>query len=178
MIRDEKQILRVQMQAALSDRAADHPAASARLRACLAESPAWAAARVVYGFYPLRGEPDWIPATPGRTLAFPRATPDGLEFFTGGTPVRGPHGAREPHDGEPAPAPDLILVPGLAFDRAGRRLGRGGGFYDRFLARWAGTPCRIVGVCFACQVVSTIPWEPHDATVQAIVTEDGWQAGR
>jgi len=63
------------------------------------------------------------------------------------------------------------LVPGVAFDAGGRRLGRGGGFYDRFLA---GLPAgaRRVGVCFARQVVDRVPAAAHDERVGAVVTED------
>ena len=64
---------------------------------------------------------------------------------------------------------DLILVPGVAFTRSGDRLGRGGGFYDRYLAR---TTATTVGVCFQCQVVPSLPTERHDARVDWIVTEN------
>lgn len=67
---------------------------------------------------------------------------------------------------------DLLLVPGVAFTRSGRRLGRGGGFYDRLLA----DPelCAVsFGICFALQVVDNLPTEPHDRPVDRIVTERG-----
>lgn len=67
---------------------------------------------------------------------------------------------------------DVILVPGLGFDRSGRRLGRGGGHYDRLLAMLPPTTPRI-GVCFACQVVDSIPDEPHDARVDMVVSDAG-----
>ncbi len=63
---------------------------------------------------------------------------------------------------------DLILVPGLAFSPKTRhRLGRGGGYYDRFLAS---SSAYHIGVCFDCQVLDEIPHEPHDQTVDEIVT--------
>ncbi len=66
---------------------------------------------------------------------------------------------------------DAVLVPGVAFDREGARLGRGGGFYDRFLA---GVKVQSrVGVCFGCQVVTRVPTEPHDARMGAVVTGAG-----
>ncbi|MEI9894979.1 MAG: 5-formyltetrahydrofolate cyclo-ligase [Chthoniobacter sp.] len=68
-----------------------------------------------------------------------------------------------------------ILVPGLAFTRQGERLGRGGGFYDRYLALLPGTT-RKIGVCFALQLVEALPTEPHDQPMDAIVTEDGLAA--
>lgn len=68
---------------------------------------------------------------------------------------------------------DFILVPGLAFDRAGGRLGRGGGFYDRLLAKLpAKTLC--VGCFFSCQEVGQVVQEPHDQRLDAIVTENEW----
>ncbi len=61
---------------------------------------------------------------------------------------------------------DLILVPGVAFDRQGRRLGRGKGFYDRLLAR---TPALKVGVCFDFQLLDHIPVEAHDIPMGIMV---------
>jgi 5-formyltetrahydrofolate cyclo-ligase len=63
---------------------------------------------------------------------------------------------------------DLVLVPGLAFTLRGERLGRGGGFYDRLLASLPART-RTVGVCFACQVVSQLATESHDARVGRVV---------
>lgn len=68
--------------------------------------------------------------------------------------------------------PECALVPGLAFDRTGGRLGRGGGHYDRLLAD-LGRGCVTVGVCFAGQVVPAVPREPWDAPVAYLATEDG-----
>ena len=62
---------------------------------------------------------------------------------------------------------DLILVPGLAFDKSGARLGRGRGFYDRFLAGITGFR---VGVCFDWQLVESVPVEAHDIRMDAVVT--------
>jgi 5-formyltetrahydrofolate cyclo-ligase len=67
---------------------------------------------------------------------------------------------------------DIILVPGLAFTKHGHRLGRGGGFYDRYLGLLPPTTLKI-GVCFALQLVETLPIEPHDQRLDAIVTEEG-----
>ncbi len=64
---------------------------------------------------------------------------------------------------------DFIVVPGLAFDSRGYRLGRGGGYYDRFLANM---PKRIhtVGVCFDFQIVSSVPRSSHDLPVKQIIS--------
>jgi 5-formyltetrahydrofolate cyclo-ligase len=64
---------------------------------------------------------------------------------------------------------DLILVPGMAFDLSGYRLGRGRGFYDRLLAEASGIKC---GVCHDFQLLEKIPAEPHDATVNFIFTPE------
>ncbi|MDR3319660.1 MAG: 5-formyltetrahydrofolate cyclo-ligase [Desulfovibrio sp.] len=66
--------------------------------------------------------------------------------------------------------PDLLLMPGLAFDRRGMRLGFGGGYYDRFLLRL--TDCLCVGVCFEFQVVETLPVETWDRPAHYICTEE------
>ena len=64
---------------------------------------------------------------------------------------------------------DLALVPGCAFDEQRNRLGRGGGYYDRFLADAPGT--RTIGLCFEAQVVDRVPTRPHDRSVDLLVTE-------
>ena len=66
---------------------------------------------------------------------------------------------------------DLILVPGVAFDLHGRRLGRGKGFYDQLLAGVRGTTC---GVGFDEQIVAEIPIEPHDIHLNCILTPTRW----
>lgn len=82
----------------------------------------------------------------------------------------GPYGIREPVD--PALVPlsdiDLIMVPGVAFERrGGHRLGRGGGYYDRMLEKFQGVAA---AVAFDFQIVPTIPFESHDQPVDLIVT--------
>ena len=92
----------------------------------------------------------------------------------------GPWGLSEPAASAPAAAPDglaVVVVPGLAFGRDGSRLGMGGGFYDAALAQ---TPALRVGVAFAPALVDTVPVEPHDQLVDAVVTEAGvvWTGAR
>lgn len=62
---------------------------------------------------------------------------------------------------------DLIVVPGMAFDRNGHRLGRGKGYYDRFLAQHPTTPT--IGLCFDFQLLPHIPTEPHDIIINEIL---------
>lgn len=64
----------------------------------------------------------------------------------------------------------LVVVPGLAFDRHGHRLGRGGGFYDRFLNR-LGTQAARVGACYDVQMVEAVPVESHDEPMDVILTD-------
>ena len=84
----------------------------------------------------------------------------------------GPYGINQPKAAEIKPIPcegiDLVLVPGVAFDKKGNRLGRGKGYYDRFLK---GLPKRTltIGLCFDFQVVEFIPKLPHDIPVQRLL---------
>lgn len=103
----------------------------------------------------------------GRPLTFRRWRP--------GDPMgTGPFGIRQPLDTAPEEAPGLLLVPLLAFDRRGFRVGYGGGFYDRTLAA-ARAERRIVaiGLGFACQEVARVPTDRYDQPVDMILTEAG-----
>ena len=66
---------------------------------------------------------------------------------------------------------ELIIVPGVAFDRQGNRLGRGKGYYDRLLSR---THATCIGVCYKCQLVEQIPAEAHDRTMHYVATSEGF----
>lgn len=88
---------------------------------------------------------------------------------------KGHYGIREPLPDRPAVAQAVLnsettlwCVPALAFDKEGRRLGRGGGYYDRLLAHAAGTK---VGIAYDRQLFSDLPTEPHDTSMDIIVTE-------
>lgn len=84
--------------------------------------------------------------------------------------VIGKYGVREPAatcEEIPLDQFDLVLIPGMAFDLQGNRLGRGRGFYDRILATASGVKC---GVAYDFQLQEKIPTEPHDAKVNFIVT--------
>jgi 5-formyltetrahydrofolate cyclo-ligase len=67
---------------------------------------------------------------------------------------------------------DVVVVPGLAFTPDGRRLGQGGGWYDRFLAR-VRPDCLTIGVAFDAQIVDDLPTESHDVVLDLVVTESG-----
>lgn len=81
-------------------------------------------------------------------------------------------GIREPADGVPIPLAniDMVIVPGIGFDLTGNRLGRGRGFYDRFLAHrdWAGVAC---GLALEEQVLDQVPVTELDKTIQMLVTD-------
>jgi 5-formyltetrahydrofolate cyclo-ligase len=74
----------------------------------------------------------------------------------------------EPQNHPYAGSFDLIVVPGMAFDREGHRLGRGRGYYDRFLARHP--QVHTIGLCFDFQLLPEIPCEPHDRIIDEIIT--------
>lgn len=152
---------------------AGKPAASQLLRDALFSLKIWQNARVIYGFAPIPTEPDWLgqPQPSDKLLAFPRIDGEEIDFYTASGFVSGKFGIREPVGVELAPPPDLVLVPGLAFSSGGARLGRGGGFYDRWLARHPGVIT--LGLCFACQLVENLPGEAHDLHVDAVLTEQG-----
>lgn len=116
----------------------------------------------------------------GKRVAVPRVDAEArrLDLYPIASVVRdlapGFAGILEPRtDGRP-PLPlseiDLAVVPGVAFDAAGCRLGRGGGYYDRWIAA-AGGKIPIVGLAFECQIADRLPVESHDRQVGFIVTE-------
>ncbi len=92
--------------------------------------------------------------------------------------IPGRYDIRVPLTGCPVVEPaqiDVILLPGLAFDRAGNRLGRGAGFYDRYISalKDAGHNPTLIGVCYHAQIVDSVPTEPHDHRVDRVITELG-----
>jgi 5-formyltetrahydrofolate cyclo-ligase len=101
------------------------------------------------------------------TLVFRRYEP-GAPLDDGG------FGTLAPLSDQPIVDPDLVIVPLVAFDRSGSRLGHGKGHYDRALAKLAarGVKPKVVGVAFATQEVETIPAEAHDIRLDWIVTEN------
>ena len=112
-----------------------------------------------------------VPVIEGRGL------PLRFREWAPGAPMQpGPFGAQVPASGDWL-EPDLLIVPLLAFDREGRRLGYGGGFFDRTLARLRAAgpvrPVRAVGFGYAAQEVDEVPADATDQPLDAIVTEAG-----
>jgi 5-formyltetrahydrofolate cyclo-ligase len=112
----------------------------------------------------------------GAPIAFPRIVRPGaaLEFHLvpeGEILQPGAYGIHEPLDHWPRVRPDILLVPLLAYDDHGYRLGYGGGYYDRTLA--ALPQARAVGIAYAGQRVDFLPHDAHDCRLDAILTENG-----
>lgn len=154
---------------------------SGRLCARLSVSGVWRAARTILFYAPLPDEPDvWPLLAPslaeGRTVGLPRYLP-GLGNYEArrvrvipGDLSPGEFGIREPSEVCPhldLERFDLILVPGLGFDLAGGRLGRGRGFYDRMVAAVRGIKC---GVAFDEQITPKVPMQSGDVRMNAVVT--------
>lgn len=108
-----------------------------------------------------------------KVIALPVVVGERLELRKyDGVHVRaGYRGIMEPSEGAAEVSPSevgLAIVPGMAFDGAGRRLGRGGGYYDRLLPLLS---CPKVGVCFGCQLVERVPVEECDIIVDSVLSE-------
>jgi 5-formyltetrahydrofolate cyclo-ligase len=127
-------------------------------------------------FAPMSTEPDldllWdLGLVEHPVVSYPRSENQALSFHPISALaelVPGRFGIREPVPGRSPKQLDLVVVPGMAFTTQGNRLGRGSGFYDRFLATIPETTFKI-GVCFEFQRVSRIPHEPHDVKMDAVV---------
>ncbi len=179
-IHDAKSDLRRRAQVRRSEAAAPDagPAVRDRLQAAL-RMPERA---VVSGYWPMRGELDPRPvllalAAAGHELCLPVVAGKGLPLLfrawaPGDELVSGTFGAEVPAPEAPVLQPSFLLVPLLAFDRRGYRLGYGGGFYDRTLAalRRAGE-VTAVGLAFAAQEVEEVPAAATDERLDWIVTE-------
>ena len=131
--------------------------------------------RCIAGYWPVRGEIDPRPLllALGRPIALPVTGPRGTALTfrlwrPGDALAPGPFRLSEP-TGPPA-APDMLLVPLLAYDSAGNRLGYGGGYYDRTIAV---TGALAIGAAYAGQEVAAVPVGPDDRPLAGVVTETG-----
>jgi 5-formyltetrahydrofolate cyclo-ligase len=165
--------------AAYAEAAAAVPMATAQLLSEIGEE----SGRVVSGYMPIRTELDPVPAmaalhAAGARICVPVIAGKGLplgfrEWRPGAVLVEGPFGAMIPEGGDWL-TPDTLIVPLVAFDRRLNRLGYGGGFYDRTLAKLrASGPVRAIGFAFAAQELPEIPAEHTDQPLDAVVTEAG-----
>lgn len=186
---DDKAALR---RRALAARAALGDAARAAAGAAVAGHGAALVARAkpsrVSLFFSVKGEIDVVPlmarlAAMGVPLCLPaivrKAAPLVFRDWKPGEPLDDrPFGLKEPPPGAAEVVPDLLFVPLAAFDRAGGRVGYGGGFYDRTLAKLRGEGRRAlaIGLAFAAQEVDAVPTAAHDAPLDGVLTEDGYRA--
>ncbi len=159
---------------------AERETAGRRFLEALQAEPVWRQAHSVLLFTPMETEPDIRPVIEaacreGKVTALPRYVPERKDYVARGIRDLGElqpgfYGLLEPSNDcpiVPLMQLDFVLVPGVAFDVEGRRLGRGKGFYDRLLARVAGHKC---GAAFDWQVVPEVPWEPHDVVLDSLLT--------
>jgi 5-formyltetrahydrofolate cyclo-ligase len=178
-IQDEKRMLRASMKQRLASLSVDERSReSRRVADALHALAVFQQAKIVMSFLSLADEIDTaivnrLILSSGRRLCVPRTSwptrsmvAVGVDDLDDRSFQVDKHGIREPIDGEEVPAGkiDLVLVPGLAFDRQGRRLGRGAGFYDRWLSNSG-----FVGVALACgydvQLLEVAPEQGHDVRV-------------
>ena len=140
------------------------------------------AGTIVSGFMPLKSEINPLPlmrklAGAGASLALPvvagRGKPLIMRGWKWGEPlVGGVWGIREPVPQAPRLDPDILLVPLLAFDRAGHRIGYGAGYNDLTIAQLrAKKPIAAVGIAFAAQEIETVPTTDFDAPLDLVLTE-------
>jgi len=141
---------------------------------------------VISGFWPIRSEADIRPLmahfrTRGARLCLPvvldRETIIFRELVVGAPVVKTGFGTTGPGEEAAVLDPDILLVPLSAFDRAGHRIGYGAGHYDRAIDRLKarGHRPKLIGIAFDCQEVASVPAEPHDVALDAILTESGFR---
>ena len=179
--RDLRQLARIRLSPITPEQRRALSAAAAEQ---LLSRPEWQRAQRILGYLPLKDELDLSTAlesavAAGKTVALPRYIPDQntycaalvSESFASLSP--GAFGIREPSASAaimPLNQLDFILVPGVAFDPGGRRLGRGKGFYDRLLANVNSADCIKCGIAADEQIVTGIPAESHDIPMNLIIT--------
>jgi 5-formyltetrahydrofolate cyclo-ligase len=156
-----------------------------RAAALLRSSPLWSRYKTIFLFLSMNTEIDTQPLfeaalNEGKKVFAPKIeAADRLVFYSVSSVSspwnEGPFGIREPAKLSVAEAgdfPAIIITPGLAFDKDGNRLGRGGGYYDRFFAELdnAGRKYSAVGLCMDFQLVEKVPAETHDKKMDGVLT--------
>lgn len=164
----------------------DHAARSRAICERVVALPAYQQAGAIHCYLPIKHEVDTRPIVAhalahGKRVAVPIVEPGSpnlvhswLTSTAADTLQAGTFGTLQPGTVEPATPGDwhLMLVPLLAFDRTGTRLGYGGGYYDRLLEAYPQCRPLAVGVAFAAQEAPALPREPFDVPLPIIVTED------
>lgn len=145
-------------------------------------APLWSEAKIIAGYSPMRDEIDPASALEaarraGCTIALPAfATRDsGMGFHAGDALEVGPWGIRQPDPASPPLAPDLLLIPCVAVDRVGHRVGQGKGHYDRALAALqAAGRVRLIGIGWAWQrIEGPIDADPWDVPLDGFASPEG-----
>lgn len=184
-----KALLRTQAIARRDGIGADARRAGAEAIACHGIGFSGAAAgAIVSGFAAIGAEIDPMAlmqalAAAGHPLALPVITTRGssliMRRWAPDQPLRsGQWGIREPLAAAPEVEPDVVLVPLLAFDRAGRRLGYGAGYFDRTIARLrAAKPLIAIGLAYVEQEVAEVPTNEHDEVLDWVLTPEGVRGG-
>jgi 5-formyltetrahydrofolate cyclo-ligase len=192
---DDKQALRQEMKRRISGLEKVQIETAGRNAALILSSQAWPLnfwqrCREILLFLSLDTEIDTGPLVnaafeAGKTVYAPRIE-DGMSFYRIEKPdgpfTKGPFGVREPLPrGDKRFVPGLeasneaclVIVPGLAFDAGGRRLGRGGAYYDRFLAALDAAACRHyrIAYCFDFQLLDAVPFQAWDQSLDALCTD-------
>ena len=106
-------------------------------------------------------------------IVLPRIEGDEMEFYEISVGLqKGAFGIMEPTATSPVEPSeiDVMIVPGVAFTRSGARLGRGKGFYDKYISR-NGFRAYTIGVCYPCQIVEDLPTEPHDKILDMVICD-------
>src|SRR4029079_9386323 len=160
----------------------DRERRSAAICALVLASPSYAAARAIHCYLPMRSEVDTRPViadalAQAKRVAVPIVVPRAAELahawlasLAADALIPGTFGTFNPRDLRPATPGDwdLVIVPLLAFDRRGYRLGYGKGYYDRLLAA---SLVASIGAAFAAQEIDALPAEAHDIALDWIATE-------
>jgi len=180
-IQEAKHQLRAQSRQAREALGEDFQRQASAAICCHIESwPLFRRSKTILTYMPMRGEVDLRPLLerhPRKRWLLPRIQPEGRMTFHPYDPehmIRHPYGMLEPAPDLPIVPVEhiqLALVPGLAFDRQGWRLGYGGGFFDRFLAGFAHGAS--LGVTYHALLFDHLPHHQHDIPVQYLVMEDG-----
>ncbi len=156
------------------------------------KSPLWGKSSDVLLYASLTDEPDTAELIDaalreGKTTALPRIEGNSINFYRiegREELIKNDYGILEPPprglwlpSSRSSPNSAVCLLPGRALSPDGSRLGRGGGFYDRFLCEYGARLCS-VGLCFAIQVFPAVPAGEHDEFVDYICTEEGLKAAK
>ncbi len=144
----------------------------------LQSHPCFLKAETIYFYYPLGSEADLLPLAElalslGKKAAFPRVCGDDMDFYQihaltefekGSFGVMEPTGTKRMEE-----ANALVIVPGLAFDACGGRMGYGKGYYDRYFVKYPG--CRKIGICYETQIIPKAPCGKKDIFMDMLVTD-------